>query len=114
MREREQFRPMIAMRRSLPGAIFWSMLASWFIPPAIANVPPFSIAAGMLNSVIGFAAIVGFGAITPIWSGLAIIHALKGRGHDAVRRCFLVFNVAGLIGWAVVVKLSLDTLLLRV
>jgi hypothetical protein len=109
MRELEPFRPMTALGISLPGAIFWSVLASWFIPPAIANIPPFSIATSMSESWMGFAAMVAFGSITPISNGLAIVYAIQRKGYDVVRRCFLIFNVASLIGLPVVAKLILDS-----
>jgi hypothetical protein len=106
---REHFRPKTAMSRSFPCAVFWSLLASYYLLPNTSNFPPLEFAAQMIHDAPGMISIASFGIITPMWSGLAIVHTLRTAGDDLVRRSFLVFNVAGLIGWIVVVKLALDS-----
>jgi hypothetical protein len=98
-----------AMWRSFPCAVFWSLLASRYLLPNTSNFPPLEFATQMIHDSPGMISIASFGILTPMWSGLAIVHSLRTAGDDLVRRSILVFNVAGLIGWIVVVKLALDS-----
>ena len=99
--EREEFRPTVALGRSLPAATFWSLLAVASLPLTIFSVPPFSYAQALARSPFGLVAIVVFGVITPLWSGLALAYAIRCRGHDGVRWSFLVLNLASILGWIV-------------
>ena len=97
--EREEFRPAVAFGRSLPAAVFWSLLMVAILPLAISSVPPFSFAQTFVHSPFGTVAIVVFGVITPLWSGLALAYSLRSRGHDGIRPSFLVLNLAFILGW---------------
>jgi hypothetical protein len=101
---RKEFRPKTAMWLSLPGAIFWSMVASLYILPAFPNFAPFSYAHKMLDSWWGGLASSIIGISTPFWNILAMFYALYWRGQDVARRCFFAFNAAGLVALIAVVS----------
>jgi hypothetical protein len=101
MREHEEFQPTTALGRSLPGAIFLSMLAMYYVPSPFESLTPFEFASGVLREGPGLVATLAFGVITPLWNGLAIAYVLRCKEHDFVRRCFLVFNLIGILVWTV-------------
>jgi hypothetical protein len=99
MPDRPQFRPSLGFRRTLPAAIFLSLITTAFLSPLLQTVPLPSFTYGMLDSTGGRWAIFSSGAMSLMSSPLAVLYSIQTRGHDRLRWTFLLFNALVCIAW---------------
>lgn len=97
--EPEEFRPTTALGRSLPAAVFWSLVVMSYAGPAFEKAFSFSWVHPFVTPGVLMTGITITGMITPLWSGLAIAYSIRCRSHDGVRWTFLAFNAASILGW---------------
>ena len=99
----EVFRPTTALGRSLPAAIFWSLILVSYAGPELEKLFLFSWMQSLVSPWILMAGAAAFGVITPMWSGLAIAYSIGCRNHDGVRWTFFALNAASIVAWIVLV-----------